>query len=74
MQTETVLPHKLPAVLFDGILLAYHQPGMGIFMIQIELEFDCRLDVYRLRRAFEIVLDTEPILGCRIVPDPRRPF
>ena len=74
MQTATALPQKLPAVLFDGILLGYHQSGLGIFIIQIELDFDCRLDVHRLRRAFEIVLDAEPILGCRIVPDPRRPF
>ena len=39
----------------------------GEMMIQMELEFDSRLDFDRLIKALDLTLDAEPILGCRLV-------
>ena len=36
-------------------------------MIHMELQFDRRLDAERLAHATELVLDAEPVLGCRLV-------
>jgi NRPS condensation-like uncharacterized protein len=43
-------------------------------MLQLEMEFAHRLDPQRLTRAFGLLLDAEPVLGCRFVPDRRRPY
>lgn len=42
-------------------------------MIQLELEFPQKLDIDRLSRAIDLVLDAEPVLGCRWVPHWRKP-
>jgi len=42
--------------------------------IQLELEFAAPLDRGRLFRAFRLLLDAEPVLGCRLVPHWRRPY
>ena len=41
--------------------------GTGEMMIQIEMDFNSRLDVTRLEKALDVTLDAEPILGCRLV-------
>jgi len=43
-------------------------------MIQLELEFANQLDADRLSRAFDLVLDAEPVLGCRFAHKCRRPY
>lgn len=47
---------------------------IGIMMIQLELEFGHQLDEKRLARAFDLVLDAEPVLGCRYVKDSGKPY
>lgn len=42
--------------------------------IQLELEFAERLDAGRLSRALDLILDAEPVLGCRLVRHWRRPY
>ncbi|MFA5056217.1 MAG: hypothetical protein WC562_08660 [Dehalococcoidia bacterium] len=39
----------------------------GEMMIQMELEFNSCLDIARLKKALDLTLDAEPILGCRLV-------
>ena len=43
-------------------------------MIQLEMEFDGQLDAERLARAIDLSLDAEPVLGCRFVVHPRKPY
>lgn len=38
------------------------------------MTFDSRLDPTRLARAARLLLDAEPMLGCRFVPGPGRPY
>ncbi len=37
------------------------------------MTFEGRLDPARLARAARLLLDAEPMLGCRFVPGPGRP-
>ena len=45
----------------------------GEMMIQMELVFDSHLDVDRLKKALDLTLDAEPVLGCRFVKNWWRP-
>ena len=48
--------------------------GTGEMMIQMELEFNSRLDIDRLSKALDLTLDAEPVLGCRFVKRWWRPY
>ena len=48
--------------------------GGGEFIAQMELAFDRRLDEHLLARAVGLLLDTAPILACRLVVDSSGPF
>ena len=65
------IPKRIPSSIMDRV------EAMLLFicdmMIQLELEFPQRLDVDRLSRAVDLVLDAEPVLGCRWVPHWRKP-
>jgi NRPS condensation-like uncharacterized protein len=43
-------------------------------MMHIELEFNSHLDIDRLSKALDLMLDAEPILGCRLVKRWWRPY
>lgn len=65
------IPDKFPCVLIDVLCEA-----MGVFgemTIQLEMEFDRKLDRERLARALDLLLDCQPVLGCRMVLDNGRP-
>lgn len=65
------IPSRMPAAIMDRVE-AMLLPMIDM-MIQLELEFPQRLEVDRLSRAVDLVLDAEPVLGCRWVPHWRRP-
>lgn len=67
------IPDRLPTVTSDLTLLSWQELDFGEMMIQMELEFGGRLDSERLARALDLVLDAQPVVGCRIEPHPRRP-
>ena len=46
----------------------------GEMMIQMELAFSSHLDIDRLKKALDLTLDAEPILGCRLVKRWWRPY
>lgn len=48
--------------------------AMGEMVIHVEMEFEHRLDTGRLARALDLVLDSEPVLGCRFVTAPLRVY
>jgi len=65
------IPKRLPSAIMDRVeamLLSIVD-----MMIQLELEFPQKLDIDRLSRAIDLVLDAEPVLGCRWVPHWRKP-
>jgi NRPS condensation-like uncharacterized protein len=59
------IPRRFPARASD-YLVDYISDSSDM-MIQLELDFGQRLDAERMARATELVLDAEPILGCRLV-------
>jgi NRPS condensation-like uncharacterized protein len=48
--------------------------GIGVMMLQMELEFNSHLDIDRLSKALDLTLDAEPVLGCRFVTRWWRPY
>ncbi|OPY69406.1 MAG: acyltransferase PapA5 [Syntrophorhabdaceae bacterium PtaU1.Bin034] len=63
---------RYPAPAQDQVLhLARHlHDGQS----RLLLTFSGRLDAERLTRAFELSLDAEPVMGCRFVAHPWRPY
>jgi NRPS condensation-like uncharacterized protein len=67
------IPEQLPTVTADRGIQVWQELGLGEMLIQMQIEFDGRLDAERLEQALQLALDAEPVLGCRFAPDPRRP-
>jgi NRPS condensation-like uncharacterized protein len=65
------IPKYFPTQATDRFI--NHVRVNGEMMIQMEMEFEHRLDDDRLAKALDIALDTEPIFGCRFVPRWWRP-
>lgn len=68
------IPDRIPSVYLDRLLLGMEASGVGRFVIQMEMVFPASLDVKRLTTALDLMLDAEPVLGCRMVPDPKLPY
>ncbi len=68
----TEAPARYPALTLDRMLhLARHlHDGQSRYLVT----FSGRLDTERIARAFELSLDAEPVLGCRFVDHPWRPY
>jgi NRPS condensation-like uncharacterized protein len=66
------LPIKFPTKVADRSLAA--MDCLFTPVIQLEMAFDHRLDAQRLARAVALIMDVEPILGCRFVPKAIRPY
>jgi len=64
------IPQRLPASLSD--YLVDYISELCDMIIQLELQFDQRLDAERLAKATDLALDAEPVLGCRLVNENRR--
>jgi len=69
-----IIPEKIPTVLIDRVALAMDRSGTGVYVVQMELELPSALDPDRLALALDLVLDAEPVLGCRMVVDPKLPY
>ena len=68
------IPERIPTVIVDRFLLLAEESGAAKLVLQVELHFDQTLDEDRLAKALDLLLDAEPVLGCRMVPDPDLPF
>lgn len=66
------IPNRFPTKIVDRFLVA--MSDFYVPVIQIEMEFDYFLDEQRLAKAIELIMDAEPILGCRFTPRFFRPF
>ncbi|XPS83049.1 hypothetical protein Dvar_10670 [Desulfosarcina variabilis str. Montpellier] len=63
---------KFPTRTMDRALAA--MDALFIPIIQLEMEFDFLLDEHRLAKAVSLLLEAEPILGCRFVRRILRPY
>ena len=68
------IPDCFPAVALDKIISSGQDVGIADFMLQMELCFEHRLDEQRLARALELLLDAQPILGCRLVTEKKKVY
>jgi len=69
---NNLVSQSFPATFTDKLVSAAFESVADV-MIQVEMRFSNRLDPGRLRKALQLVLDAEPILGCRFNPQPRQP-
>lgn len=68
-------PRKpIPAEYADRLLLALQDAGALNNVIILETEHARPPDGERLRRALALVVEAHPILGCRLVRHPGRPY
>lgn len=58
----------------DRGLLSWRELGIFEGMIQLEMLFPVALDADKLGRAAALLLDMQPVLGCRMVAHPKNPF
>ncbi len=68
------IPEQIPAALADYVLQSWVDIGVGEMIIQIEMKFPGRLDAARLAAAHALLLDAEPVLGCRMVTAAKPPY
>lgn len=66
------IPKKIPTKVADRSLAA--MDSLFTPIIQLEMEFDYLLDDQRLAKSVSLIMDVEPILGCRFVPRAIRPY
>ncbi|MEI6127831.1 MAG: hypothetical protein WCQ99_14895 [Pseudomonadota bacterium] len=60
-------PSRFPAAAIDKIISGGQDVGIADFMLHMELCFEHRLDAQRLERSLLLLLDAQPVLGCRLV-------
>jgi len=68
---NTSIPASFPSTLLDRYISAVFAPKCDV-MLQVELIFDQRLDLDILRKALDLALDAEPVLGCRFLVEDGR--
>ena len=65
-------PQKFPTKTMDRALAA--MDVLFIPIIQLEMEFDFPLDQHRLAKSVSLLIEAEPILGCKFVCRILRPY
>jgi NRPS condensation-like uncharacterized protein len=63
------IPSALRAEFMDWIVYLMIESGMMRAQLGAAVRFDGRLDQQRLARALRLLMDAEPVLGCRFVAD-----
>ncbi len=66
------IPERFPTRSADRALAGMLGPVTCV--IQLEMDFDYKLDEKRLERAVFLISDKVPLLGCRFVPKRFRPY
>jgi NRPS condensation-like uncharacterized protein len=66
------IPERIPATASDQIM--FLDRGTGDGQSRLVVIFNGRLDEARLGKAVRLSLDAEPVLGCRFVERPWRPY
>ncbi len=68
------IPKIIHTVLADRIMHACEGAGIGIFYLPIEMEFENSIDIDRLVKAADLLMDTHPVLGCRFIVNRKQPY
>jgi len=68
------MPKRIPSTIPNKAITVDRDFGWANWAIQLELEFLRRLDVERLARSMDLILDAEPVLGCRWISHWRKPL
>jgi NRPS condensation-like uncharacterized protein len=68
------IPDHFPAAAIDKIISSGQDIGIADFMLQMELVFEHGLDAQRLARALDLMLDAQPVLGCRLVTKKKKVY
>ena len=63
------IPDRFPSTAIDKIISSGQDIGIADFMLQMELRFKHGLDAQRLACALDLMLDAQPVLGCRLVTE-----
>ena len=58
----------LPTVFSDIFVHSWQKSGIGELILAMEMRFDAPLNEQVLARAADLILDAEPVLGCRLNP------
>ena len=66
------IPDSLPIADGDKVLSSAIDSGLGLFTIALQATFSHEIDARRLGQAVDILLDAQPILGCRFVVEGRQ--
>ncbi len=61
-----LVPSTIRATVTDRFISAFFSAKCDL-TLRMEMRFDHRLDPGLLERAFDLVLDAEPVLGCRFI-------
>ncbi len=69
MSTKITIPETLPVEFVERAVFAMGEAGVMRPQLGGVLVFDGRLDKVRLGRAVRLLLEAEPVLGCRFVAD-----
>lgn len=68
----TTIPKNLPACTSD--MFNYTMSCAYVPQIHLLIDFEKRIDSSRMYKALRIILDAEPVLGCRFVPRWIKPY
>ncbi len=66
------IPDRMPARFLDS--MNHTMTNVWVAQIHLAMDFDAALDRERLTHALRLLLDAEPVLGCRYIPRWFRPF
>jgi NRPS condensation-like uncharacterized protein len=67
-------PDHFPAAAIDKIISSGQDIGIADFMLQMELVFEHGLDAERLALSLDLMLDAQPVLGCRLVTEKKKVY
>ena len=71
-EKESVIPHTFKASSMDKLTFALRK--FGDQQIHAILDFDGHFERERLRKAARLLLDEEPVLGCKFIEDEKKPY
>jgi NRPS condensation-like uncharacterized protein len=73
-QSREAIPATLPSEFVEWAILMMIENGFMRPQLGAVVTLDGKVQAQRLARAVRLVLDAEPVLGCRFVADAKKPY
>lgn len=70
--TDITIPKKFQASSMDKLTFALRK--FGDQQIHAVLDFNGHFDEQRIKKAVRLMLESEPVLGCRFIEHPKKPY